>query len=52
VVIDPAASPSAIANVVDRLSQSGGRGIWLPGPDEILLPLLFAAVIDAMGEQA
>lgn len=50
VVIDPAASASAITNVVDRLSQNGGRGIWLPGPDEILLPLLFAAVADALGD--
>ena len=50
VVIDPAASTSAIANVVDRLSQNGGRGIWLHGPVEILLPLLFAAVADALGD--
>jgi len=50
VVIDPAASTTAIANVVDRLSQNGGRGIWLHGPDEILLPLLFAAVADALGD--
>lgn len=49
VVIDPSASASAIADVVGRLSQNGGRGIWLPGPDEILLPLLFASVIDALG---
>jgi len=49
VVIDPTASASAIGDVVGRLSQNGGRGIWLPGPDEILLPLLFAAVIDALG---
>jgi len=49
VVIDPTASASAIGDVIGRLSQNGGRGIWLPGPDEILLPLLFAAVIDAIG---
>jgi deoxyhypusine synthase len=49
VVIDPSASATAIAEVVGRLSQNGGRGIWLPGPDEILLPLLFAAVTDASG---
>lgn len=52
VVIDPSASATAIADVVGRLSQNGGRGIWLPGPDEILLPLLFASVADALGSDA
>lgn len=48
-VIDPTASSSAIADVVGRLSQPGGRGFWLSGPDEILLPLLFGAVLDTLG---
>jgi len=52
VVIDPSASATAIADVVGRLSQNGGRGIWLPGPDELLLPLLFASVADALGTDA
>ncbi len=50
VVIDPSASASALADILGRLSQNGGRGVWLPGPDEILLPLLFASVMDALGE--
>lgn len=49
VIIDPSASATAVADVAGRLSQPGGRGIWLPGPDELLLPLLFAAVQDALG---
>ncbi len=51
VVIDPSASATAVANVTGRLSQPGGRGIWLPGPGELLLPLLFAAVLDVLGDQ-
>ncbi|MDQ6960183.1 MAG: deoxyhypusine synthase family protein [Mariprofundaceae bacterium] len=50
VIIDPSASPDAVADITGRLSQPGGRGIWLPGPDELLLPLLFAAVLDVMGD--
>ncbi|MDX8391304.1 MAG: hypothetical protein R8K53_01885 [Mariprofundaceae bacterium] len=50
VIIDPSASSSALTDVLGRLSQHGGRGIWLPGPDEILLPLLFASVVDALGD--
>ncbi len=50
-VIDPAASASAIADVVSRLSQPDGQGYWLSGPDEILLPLLFAAVLEAIGDE-
>ena len=48
-VIDPSASSSAVADVVGRLTQPGGKGFWLSGPDEVLLPLLFAAVLDALG---
>jgi hypothetical protein len=33
-----------------RLSQPDGEGYWLSGPDEILLPLLFGAVIDVLGD--
>ncbi len=50
VMTGPSASANAVANIVDRLSQPGGRGIRLPGPDELLLPLLFAAVQDAIGD--
>ncbi|PIW44189.1 MAG: hypothetical protein COW18_13675 [Zetaproteobacteria bacterium CG12_big_fil_rev_8_21_14_0_65_54_13] len=50
-VIDSAASTSAIANVVNRLPQPGGQGFWLPGPDEILVPLLFASVLEALGDE-
>ncbi len=50
VMTGPSASANAVADVVDCLSQPGGRGIWLPGPDELLLPLLFAAVLDALGD--
>jgi len=51
VVIDSSASTSAIDDVVHRLSQPDGQGIYLPGPDEILLPLVFAAVIDTLGSE-
>ena len=47
-MIDSDAADSAVADIVKRLSQSGGRGIWLPGPEELLLPFLFAAVTDAL----
>jgi len=50
-VIDPAASASAIADVVARLSQPDGQGYWLCGPDEILVPLLFAAVLESIGDE-
>ncbi|MDX8408029.1 MAG: deoxyhypusine synthase family protein [Mariprofundaceae bacterium] len=50
-VIDPAASASAISDVVARLSQPNGQGYWLSGPDEVLLPLLFAAVQEAIGDE-
>ncbi|MES0371502.1 MAG: hypothetical protein ABUK11_04430 [Mariprofundaceae bacterium] len=49
-VIDPAASSSSVADVVGRISQPGGVGYWLSGPDEILVPLLFGAVLDALGD--
>jgi len=49
-VIDPAASTSAITDVVTRLSLPDGTGFWLSGPDEILVPLLFAAVLEALGD--
>ncbi len=47
-VIDPAASTSAITNVVTRLSLPDGQGFWLSGPDEILVPLLFASVLESL----
>ncbi|TLS68994.1 hypothetical protein FEF65_00395 [Mariprofundus erugo] len=50
-VIDPAASTSAITNVVSRLSHPDGHGYWLSGPDEIILPLLFASVVEALGDE-
>lgn len=50
-VIDPAASTSAITNVVSRLAHPDGHGYWLSGPDEIILPLLFASVIEALGDE-
>jgi len=50
-VIDPAASSSAIIDVVNRLSLPKGAGYWLSGPDEILVPLLFAAVVEALGDE-
>ncbi len=49
-VIDPAASTAAITDVVTRLSLPDGAGFWLSGPDEILVPLLFAAVLEALGD--
>jgi len=49
-VIDPAASTSAITDVVNRLSLPDGTGFWLSGPDEILVPLLFASVLEALGD--
>jgi len=49
-VIDPAASSTAIADVVTRLSLPDGAGFWLSGSDEILVPLLFASVLEALGD--
>lgn len=48
VVIDQGPANHAYEDVVQRLSQPQGTGIWLQGPDEIMLPLLFAAVNDAI----
>jgi len=50
-VIDPAASSTAIADVVTRLALPDGAGYWLSGPDEILVPLLFAAVLEALRDE-
>ncbi len=50
VIIDPSASTTAVANMTGRLARPGGHSIWLPGPDELLLPLLFAAVQDVLGD--
>ena len=50
-VIDPSANSSAITDVVARLSQPDGQGYWLSGPDDILVPLLFASVIEALGDE-
>ncbi len=50
-VIDPAASSSAITDVVNRLSSPNGAGFWLAGPDEILVPLLFASVAEILGDE-
>ncbi len=50
-VIDPAASSAAITDVVTRLSMPKGAGYWLSGPDEILLPLLFASVLEVLGDE-
>ncbi len=49
-VIDPAATATSVADVVERLTQPGGKGYWLSGPDEILVPLLFASVLDTLGD--
>jgi len=48
-VIDSSASEMAVTDIVERLSQLGGKGYCLQGSCEILLPLLFAAVLDALG---
>jgi len=50
-VIDPAASSSAITDVVNRLSSPNGSGYWLSGPDEVLVPLLFASVVETLGDE-
>jgi len=50
VIIDSAADPSAVSDMVCRLSEPGGRGICLRGGDEIMMPLLFASVLDAIGD--
>ncbi len=50
-VIDPAASATTLKNVLTRLSMPNGHGYWLSGPDEILVPLLFAAVVETLGEE-
>ncbi len=43
-------SAGARSDVVERLVQPDGRWTRLSGADEILLPLLFAAVLDALGD--
>lgn len=50
-VIDPAASTASVEDLTDRLTQPGGQGFWLSGPDELLVPLLFASVLDALGDE-
>jgi len=50
VVIDASADPIAVSDMVGRLSNPGGRGISLQGPDEIILPLLFASVLEVLGD--
>jgi len=50
VVIDASADPVAVSDMVGRLSNPGGRGISLQGPDEIILPLLFASVLEVLGD--
>jgi len=49
-VIDPAASSSSVTDVAGRLTQPGGTGYWLSGSDELLVPLLFASVLDVLGD--
>jgi hypothetical protein len=49
-VIDSSASSHTVEDVVERLTQQGGKGFWLRGADEILIPLLFASVVDVLGE--
>ncbi|MDQ6992487.1 MAG: deoxyhypusine synthase family protein [Mariprofundus sp.] len=49
-VIDPAASTTAVSNVMHRLTLPDGHGFYLSGPDEILLPLLFASVLETLGD--
>lgn len=49
-VIDSAASSVSIEDLTTRLVQPGGHGYWFSGPDEILVPLLFASVLDALGD--
>lgn len=51
VVIDSSASTSAIEDIIRHLSEPQGQSIFLPGPDEILLPLVFASVLDALGSE-
>jgi len=49
-IIDPHASRNATADILTRLSAPDGKGFWLAGPDEILLPLLFGAVVESLGD--
>lgn len=50
-IIDPAASSAARTDVIERLTKPDGVGYWLSGPDEILLPLLFASVLEALADE-
>jgi len=50
-VIDSAASSTAITDVVTRLAFPNGSGYWLSGPDEVLVPLLFASVLESLGDE-
>lgn len=48
-VIDSAADTKMTEEVLARLTQKSGTAYRLHGQDELLLPLLFASVLDAMG---
>jgi len=50
-VIDPRARSAAIHDMVISMSHPHGKGYWLSGPDEVLIPLLFASVIDALSDE-
>lgn len=50
VVFDATAGDPAKADLIQKLSQPDGRGICMTGPDEIFLPLLFAAVLESLGD--
>jgi len=50
-MVGSATGNRSLSDVVARLSQSGGQGYCLAGPEEILVPLLFAAVLEALGDE-
>ena len=49
-VIDPDAGTGAIADIMSQLSRPDGESFCLCGPDELLLPLLLAAVLESIGD--
>lgn len=49
--IGSASGSSNLSAVASRLSQPNGEAYCLSGPEEILTPLLFASVLEALGDE-
>ncbi len=50
VMLDVSCDTATSAACIERLSRPGGSFAKLQGPDEIMVPLLFSAVLEALGK--